>query len=353
PPARRRQARERARRRNAPRREPWRAGRDHRAHAARGERPDRDAGVTGLVRRIFTDTVPLRRGEWGLGLFLYGLLTVMVAADWVGKLGADALFVKRYGVQYVPFMYIITPLAMLAVSALIFFFVDRVRRRTMLLWYVAGTTALSVAIQLAISFPVFGNIVQPISYVFAHGVKETIYSLFWVYAGNLYDAQQSRRLFPFFAGSVLVGKILGGFIGAGIAPIVHAENFIGAQAVGFFVCFLALVAYRGLPEGQGRRVIVSHRPQGLRARLLASAEGPRAGSSGSWGSPGCCSSFPSGSSARTRRPPTSASTSSPASRSSSASESGSRRCTGPRRSWSTARWPRRSGPVRARSCRAA
>ena len=126
--------------------------------------------MTGLVRRIFTDTVPLRRGEWGLGLFLYGLLTLMVAADWVGKLGADALFVKRYGVQYVPFMYIVTPLAMLAVSALIFFFVDRVRRRTMLLWYVAGTTALSVAIQLAISFPVFGNVVQPISYVFAHGV---------------------------------------------------------------------------------------------------------------------------------------------------------------------------------------
>ena len=50
--------------------------------------------------------MPLRRGEWGLALFLYFLLTVMVGADWVGKLGADALFVKRYGVQNVPFMYI-------------------------------------------------------------------------------------------------------------------------------------------------------------------------------------------------------------------------------------------------------
>src|SRR2546430_6840112 len=200
----------------------------------------------------------------------------MVAADWVGKLGADALFVKRYGVQYVPFMYIITPLAMLAVSALIFFFVDRVRRRTMLLWYVAGTTALSVAIQLAISFPVFGNIVQPISYVFAHGVKETIYILFWVYAGNLYDAQQSKRLFPFFAGSVLVGKILGGFVDAGIAPIIHAENFIGAQAIGFGVCFIALVLYRGLPGGRGGKVEDKHRPEGLRASLRDSIDGYRA-----------------------------------------------------------------------------
>ena len=169
------------------------------------------------MRHLLRDALPLRRGEWGLALFLYFLLTVMVGADWVGKLGADALFVKRYGVQNVPFMYIITPIAMLAVSALIFFFIDRMRRRTMLLVYVAAVTLLSVGIQYAITTGAIGTIVQPISYVFAHGVKETIYILFWVYAGNLYDAEQSKRLFPFFAGSVLVGKILGGVVGAAIA----------------------------------------------------------------------------------------------------------------------------------------
>jgi len=220
--------------------------------------------------------MPLRRGEWGLALFLYFLLTVMVGADWVGKLGADALFVKRYGVQNVPFMYVITPIAMLAVSALIFFFIDRMRRRTMLLVYVLAVTLASVAIQYAITTDAIGNIVQPISYVFAHGVKETIYILFWVYAGNLYDSEQSRRLFPFFAGSVLVGKIIGGFVGAAIAPLIHAENFIGAQAVGFFVCFVALVLYRGLPEGRSGHVEIKDRPQGVRATFRESVDGYRA-----------------------------------------------------------------------------
>jgi len=228
------------------------------------------------MRRLLRDAMPLRRGEWGLALFLYFLLTVMVGADWVGKLGADALFVKRYGVQNVPWMYIITPIAMLAVSALIFFFIDRMRRRTMLLVYVAAVTLASVGIQYAISFNTIGNIVQPISYVFAHGVKETIYILFWVYAGNLYDSEQSRRLFPFFAGSVLVGKILGGIVGAAIAPIIHAENFIGAQAVGFFVCFIALVLYRRLPEGSSGVVKDKHRPQGIKATIRESTDGYRA-----------------------------------------------------------------------------
>jgi ATP/ADP translocase len=228
------------------------------------------------MRRLLRDAMPLRRGEWGLALFLYFLLTVMVGADWVGKLGADALFVKRYGVQNVPWMYIITPIAMLAVSALIFFFIDRMRRRTMLLLYVAAVTLLSVGIQYAITYNAIGSIVQPISYVFAHGVKETIYILFWVYAGNLYDSEQSRRLFPFFAGSVLVGKIVGGFVGAAIAPLIHAENFIGAQAVGFFVCFVALVLYRGLPEGRSGHVEIKDRPQGVRATIRESVDGYRA-----------------------------------------------------------------------------
>ncbi len=231
-----------------------------------------------MFGRILRDAFPLRRGEWGLGLFLYVLLTLMVASDWVGKLGADSLFVKRWGVNYVPVMYIVTPIAMLAVSAMIFFFVDRVRRRTLLLWYVAGVTLLSVAIQGGVWIQGqldYGWIVQPISYVFAHGVKETIYILFWVYAGNLYDAEQSKRLFPFFAGSVLVGKILGGAIGAGIAPLIHAENFIGAQAVGFMVCFLALVVYRGLPEGHGSR-LAEERSKGIGASLKDSVEGYRA-----------------------------------------------------------------------------
>lgn len=228
------------------------------------------------MRSIVRDALPLRRGEWGLALFLYFLLTVMVGADWVGKLGADALFVKRYGVQNVPWMYVITPIAMLAVSALIFFFIDRMRRRTMLLVYVAAVTVFSLALQYAITTNVIGSIVQPISYVFAHGVKETIYILFWVYAGNLYGSEQSKRLFPFFAGSVLVGKILGGVVGTAIAPIIHAENFIGAQAVGFFVCFVALVLYRNLPEGQSGKVEDKHRPEGVRATIKESTDGYRA-----------------------------------------------------------------------------
>ncbi len=227
-------------------------------------------GALAPLRRL----LDVRREERGLFLLLYVLLTLMVLADWVGKVGADSLFVKRFGVQYIPAMYIVTPLAMLATSALLFAVIDRIRRRTLLFYYIAAVMVASVAIQLALPL---GGPVLPIAYVFAHGVKETIYLLFWVYAGNLYDSEQSRRLFPLFAGAILVGKILGGIVATGLADLIHAENFIGAQAIGFLACLVLIALYRDhLPEAREHRELSGHRPAGLRTSLQSSIDGYRA-----------------------------------------------------------------------------
>ena len=71
---------------------------------------------------------------------------LMVLSDWIGKVGADSLFVKRFGVQYIPLMYVVTPLVMLAVSALLFGALHRYSGRALLFAYVAAVTVASLAI---------------------------------------------------------------------------------------------------------------------------------------------------------------------------------------------------------------
>jgi len=46
--------------------------------------------------------------------------------------------------------------------------------------------------------------------------------------------------------------------------------------VGFFVCFVALILYRNLPEGSSGVVKVKHRPQGIKATIRESTDGYRA-----------------------------------------------------------------------------
>ena len=228
-----------------------------------------------MVRRLLSPlraVLPVEAGERPLALLLYAILTLMVLSDWVGKVGADSLFVKRYGVQYIPMMYLITPVAVLVISALLFTVLRRHTGRSLLTNYVAIVIVASLAIHFALPQ---GGIVLPIAYVFAHGVKEIVYLLFWIYAGNLYSSNQSKRLFPLFAGAMLSGKILGGFAVGALAPIIHTENFIGAQAFGFAGCLvLMLVFRRHLPAERDDSAGVPA-PRGVVASLQDSLEGYR------------------------------------------------------------------------------
>ena len=202
-------------------------------------------------RATLAALLPVRPEERRLTLFLYALLMLMVLSDWVGKVAADGLFVKRLGVEWLPVMFVVTPLAMLATSALLFAVIDRVRRRQLLIGYVIAVMLIGVVIQLALPL---GGLVLSASYIYGHGVKETIYLVFWVYAGNLYSAEQANRLFPIYAGAVLVGKIVGAPVATVLSEVIHADYMIGASAVGFAVVLAMLVAYRNLPEGRGRHI---------------------------------------------------------------------------------------------------
>ena len=224
--------------------------------------------VSRWARALF----PVRTEERSLTLFLYALLTLMVLSDWVGKVTADSLFVKRLGVEWLPLMFVLTPIAMLATSALLFAVIDRVRRRALLIGYVAVVMLLAVAIQIALPL---GGPVLGASYIFGHGVKETIYLVFWVYAGNLYNSEQANRLFPLYAGAVLVGKIIGAPVATLLTGLVHAENMIGASAAGFAIVLVMLILYRNLPEGRGRHAEAKTRQAGVRDSLRDSLDGYR------------------------------------------------------------------------------
>jgi len=223
--------------------------------------------VIGYLRGL----IPVRRDERPTVLLLYVVLVVMVLADWVGKVGADSLFIKRVGVTYLPVMYIITPVVMLVASGALFFLVDRMSARRLLVWYIGGTMVASFATWVALSV---GGAQYWWAYIFAHVVKETIYLVFWVYAGNLFDSEQSTRVFPLFAGALLVGKIAGGVAAGALQPVIHSENFMAAQTGGFAIALLLVaLAHRRLPRAAHAG---SSRGAGLGATVRDLRDGYRA-----------------------------------------------------------------------------
>ncbi|MDQ6858362.1 MAG: hypothetical protein M3Z65_05140 [Chloroflexota bacterium] len=215
--------------------------------------------------------VPVRREERGIVFLLYTLLSVTVIANWVGKVGSNSIFIKSVGVTYLPIAYIVAPLGLLVASSIIFSLVGRMRRRDLFIWYVGIVTVLSIAAQLLL--PV-SDTDYWFTYVLAQVVKDTIYLIFWVYAGNLFDSEQSKRIFPLFAGSLLVGKIVGGVLAAALVPVIHSESFMGIEAAGFALAFVILILFRRhLPEGEGAVIVEKAQPRSIGQRLSGTLNG--------------------------------------------------------------------------------
>lgn len=222
-----------------------------------------------LLRRLF----PVRREERSIVLLLYALLSITVIANWVGKVGSNSIFIKNVGVAYLPIAYILAPVVLLLASSVIFSLVGKMRRRNLFIWYVAIVTVLSIVAQAAL--PLFPSDFW-FTYVLAQVVKDTIYLIFWVYAGNLFDAEQSKRIFPLFAGALLVGKIVGGLLAAGLTPLIHSDSFMAVEAAGFGLAFFVLVLFRRrLPEGEGAVVVEKAQPKSVGERLAGSLSGYR------------------------------------------------------------------------------
>ncbi len=214
---------------------------------------------------------PVRREERPIVFLLYTLLSITVIANWVGKVGSNSIFIKSVGVKYLPIAYVIAPLVLLVASSVIFSLVGRMRRRDLFIWYVGLVTLLSIAAQVLL--PVT-NTDYWFTYVLAQVVKDTIYLIFWVYAGNLFDSEQSKRIFPLFAGSLLVGKIVGGFLAAGLTPVIHSESFMAIEAAGFALAFVILIIFRRhLPEGEGAVTVEKAEPKSIGERLAGSLNG--------------------------------------------------------------------------------
>ena len=219
------------------------------------------------IRSLF----PVRRDERGIVFLLYALLSITVIANWVGKVGSNSIFIKSVGVTALPYAYVLAPLLLLVASSIIFALVGRMRRRDLFIWYVGVVTVLSIAAQVLL--PVT-SLDYWFTYVLAQVVKDTVYLIFWVYAGNLFDSEQSKRIFPLFAGSLLVGKIAGGFLAAGLTPIIHSDSFMAVEAVGFGIAFVVLVFFRHrLPEGEGAITVERTEPKSIGERLAGSLNG--------------------------------------------------------------------------------
>src|SRR6266498_4473447 len=172
----------------------------------------------------FASLLKVRTNEGRLVLLVAVLFACIQAGQGMGDNAASALFLLRYGVDFLPYMYIflgaLTFATTLAYSAAL----GRFDKGIFFSWMIASFIGLLILERAAIvlSFP----ILYPIMWLTINGVSMILGTFVWNIAGEVCDARQAKRLFPLFTSAGILGSVVGNAVTGVIARLLGTDNLL-------------------------------------------------------------------------------------------------------------------------------
>jgi len=198
-----------------------------------------------------TSFLNVRTDERRLVFLVAVLFACVQAGQGMGDNAASALFLLRYGVSFLPYMYLflgaLTFIATLAYSAAL----GRLDKGKFFSALIAIFIGLLLLERAAILFPF--SLLYPILWLTVNGVSMILGTFVWNIAGEVCDARQAKRLFPLFTSAGILGSVIGNAVTGAIARMLGTDNLLLLYAV---LLGVALYLTRAIASGYFRKAKV-------------------------------------------------------------------------------------------------
>jgi len=174
--------------------------------------------LTNALSRFFD----IRGGEARRVAMMVSLLFFLLAANNVIKVARDSLFLSRFPIDHLPYVYLLVAL----VAGVIIAVYTRYTVRLPLYRLILGSYAFIIS-----NVPMFWFLIVVFNfpwaiyvfYIWSAIVGVLAVAQFWTLAGLIFTSREAKRLFGIFSAGGSLGAILGGF-GAGWAVNLFPGN---------------------------------------------------------------------------------------------------------------------------------
>ncbi len=183
------------------------------------------------------------RMAFGVALFF----AVIELGRGIGGSAADALFFRRFGVEYLPYLFIGLGITTFIVSLSYAAFLGRVAKRrlfsTLLLSMVLILLAERAAIRLDLPA------LYPLLWLSVNLIGSLLGTMAWTTAGEVCDTRQAKRLFPIFVSASVLGGLVGSLVIGPLARLFGTDNLLVMYGL---LLALALVLIRDIAQSHFR-----------------------------------------------------------------------------------------------------
>ncbi|MCP4683678.1 MAG: cyclic nucleotide-binding domain-containing protein [Desulfobacterales bacterium] len=176
-----------------------------------------------------------------IGLFLWAatILFLIRSSNILFNNFAETTFLKRFGVEYLPIVYMINSISTFFIMGVITGIMGRLPGAR-LLTYMLMFCGISVA-GLRFVIPLDFDLLYPVLFVLKTQYEVLLGLVFWNLANDLFNTRQSKRLFPL----ITAGGVLGGIIGSfGTPSLVKAVSLNNLMLVYLVTTMIGAIAVK-------------------------------------------------------------------------------------------------------------
>ena len=198
----------------------------------------------------------IKRGEGRMASLMIGIMLFTAMGASVGGIGIEALFFARFGVEYLPYMFLGLGVTSMIISLGTTAALGSIPRRSL---YLAIPLFIAIALIVA-RLALFTKLswLYPALWLGKEILNSLTGILIWGIAGVVCDTRQAKRLFPLFNASRILGQVIGGFATGALVNALGIENLLLLWAGALLLAFVfsrAILAMQhiSLPSGKARQ----------------------------------------------------------------------------------------------------
>jgi HEAT repeat protein len=174
----------------------------------------------------------IRPGEERRVALVAALFALIEAGRGLGSNAADALFFRRFGVENLPYMFLLLGATNFLVSLTYAAGLGRFDKRRFFVTILPALAAVLLVERAAIGLdPSAGSgqgaaALYPVLWISVNIISSVLGLLTWNIAGEVCDARQAKRLFSLFVSAGILGGVAGNFATGPIARLLQTQNLL-------------------------------------------------------------------------------------------------------------------------------
>ena len=185
----------------------------------------------------------IRPGEGRRTTLLFAYLLVASSVFILGRTVRDTLFLSRYSLSALPWMFVLYGVASAITVVLYARYADRIARGKLVVISVAVGCATYLGVYALVLLDIAA--VYPVFYVWSEVVANLLIVQFWTIANDLHDPRTARRLFPTIGAARVAGVVFIGLVSSVVVRLIGTAQLL-LVLVGLMVVIavLAIVVAR-------------------------------------------------------------------------------------------------------------